>query len=243
MNVVWKSFGVSMIGPGHIKNGIPNQDYFMEKHRKHFDCIVVSDGVGACIRSDRGAQVACRAVIDTISAFNVESLLTTINLFVDQIKKSFLTGIAPFPSEECAATCLWAIHFAGKVVLGMLGDGLAACLLKDGTVATLIDDKTERFSNLVLALSEKVIPENWKYIEIPEEQCRAILLCTDGISDDLDDINGFVCGFSNNCINKAKDTNIRTTRNMLLNWPVPKHSDDKTIVCLYPVEVADEELF
>lgn len=241
MNVMWKSFGVSMIGPGHIKNGIPNQDCFMEKHSKKFDCIVVSDGVGSCVRSDRGAQVACRAVIDTVSALNIENSLSDINSFVDQIKKNFLEGIVPFHPKECSATCLWAIRLAGKIVLGMLGDGLAACLLKDGTVTTLADDKTEGFSNLVSALSEKVMPENWKYVEIPEEQCRAILLCTDGISDDLEDVNGFVCGFLESCINKAIETNIRDTRDMLLNWPVPKHSDDKTIACLYPVEVTDEE--
>lgn len=241
MSVVWKSFGVSMIGPGHIKNGIPNQDYFMDKHSKNFDCIVVSDGVGSCVRSDRGSQVACRAVIDTVFALNIEDSLSSIDLFVDQIKKNFLEGIAPFPSKECSATCLWAIHLAGKIVLGMLGDGLAACLLKDGTVVSLADDKTEGFSNLVSALSEKVTPENWRHIEIPEEQCRAILLCTDGISDDLEDVNGFVCGFLETCINKANETNIRNTRDMLLNWPVPKHSDDKTIACLYPVEVTDEE--
>lgn len=241
MNVVWKSFGVSMIGPGHIKNGIPNQDYFMEKHSNHFDCIVVSDGVGSCVRSDRGSQVACHAVIETLSVLNIENSLPDINLFVDQIKKNFLEGIVPFQPKECSATCLWAIRFTGKVVLGMLGDGLTACLLKDGTVMTLADDKTEGFSNLVSALSEKVMPENWKYIEIPEEQCRAILLCTDGISDDLEDVNGFVCGFLESCINKANETNIRDTRDMLLNWPVPKHSDDKTIACLYPVEVTDEE--
>ena len=91
MSIVWKSFGVSMIGPGHIKNGIPNQDYFMDKHSKNFDCIVVSDGVGSCVRSDRGSQVACRAVIDTVFALNIEDSLPSIDLFVDQIKK-YLCG-------------------------------------------------------------------------------------------------------------------------------------------------------
>ena len=175
MNVMWKSFGVSMIGPGHIKNGIPNQDYFMEKHSNHFDCIVVSDGVGSCVRSDRGSQVACCAVIDTISAFNVNESIPDRNLLLEQIKKNFLAGITPFPAKECSATCLWAIRFARKIILGMLGDGLVACLLKDGTVTSLTDDKSEGFSNLVSPLSEKTTPKDWKYVEIPEEKCRAIL--------------------------------------------------------------------
>lgn len=240
MNTRWKSFGVSMIGPGHIKTGVPNQDCFMERHANHFDCIVVSDGVGSCIRSDRGSQAVCRAVIKTLSALNVEISEFSINTFVDQIKKNFLAGIVPFPIKECSATCLWAIRADEKIVLGMLGDGLAACLLKNGTIQILSDDKTDGFSNLVSALSDKTGFENWKYVKIREDQCRAILLCTDGISDDLDDIEGFVSGFFESCMNSARITNIRNTRNMLLNWPRPKHSDDKTIVCMFPVEVTNE---
>ena len=38
----------------------------------------------------------------------------------------------------------------------------------------------------------------------------------------------------------AQVTASRLAREMLENWPVPKHSDDKTIACLFRAEVPDE---
>ena len=233
----WNSFGISTIGPGHIKNGIPNQDSFAEKHSTSFDCITVSDGVGSCPKSDIGSAMSCRAVLETISRFAESNGPVENSTVLDSIKKRFFEMIAPFDARECSATCLFAVRWNERIILALLGDGLAAVLMKDGSVHALSDDKTNGFSNLVSALSPRVEAENWKLLELPEDDCSSVLLCTDGISDDLSDPEGFVKGFLLNCITGTIENNIRTTREMLLNWPVPKHSDDKTIACMYRVEV------
>ena len=213
----WNSFGISTIGPGHIKNGIPNQDSFAEKHSMLFDCITVSDGVGSCPKSDIGSAMSCRAVLETISRFAESNGPIENSTVLDSIKMRFFEMIAPFDARECSATCLFAVRWNERIILALLGDGLAAALMKDGSVHALSDDKTNGFSN--------------------QDDCSSILLCTDGISDDLSDPEGFVKGFLLNCITGTIENNIRTTREMLLNWPVPKHSDDKTIACMYRVEV------
>jgi hypothetical protein len=60
------------------------------------------------------------------------------------------------------------------------------------------------------------------------------------VSDDLEDIDGFVKGFLEAHRGLAAESANRDVREMLENWPTPKHSDDKTIACLFRQEMADE---
>jgi hypothetical protein len=60
------------------------------------------------------------------------------------------------------------------------------------------------------------------------------------VADDLADVNCFVKGFSDAHRSLASVSAARRAREMLENWPTPKHSDDKTIACLFREGVADE---
>jgi serine/threonine protein phosphatase PrpC len=75
---------------------------------------------------------------------------------------------------------------------------------------------------------------------MPEEDCAAVLLCTDGVADDLDNVDGFVKGFIEAHRPLAAVSANRHVREMLENWPTPKHSDDKTIACLCREDVTHE---
>ncbi len=59
----------------------------------------------------------------------------------------------------------------------------------------LSEDKSQGFSNITAALSPNVTANDWRYLSLQEEECDAVVLCTDGVSDDLDDVDGFVKGF------------------------------------------------
>jgi len=239
---VWKSFGASVIGPGHICAGKPNQDAWAAFHHSWSDGIIVSDGLGSKTFSEFGSDAACRAVACTVHACRNKTEIDQTFLS-DKIKNNWLSFIAPLEPRDCSATCLFAFRFAdGLIRTGMIGDGLIGILKIDGTVLSLAEDKTDGFSNLTSALSMKTTSKEWRFLTLQEDLCRAVLLCTDGVSDDLTDTEEFVRGFIISLTdNLACVSASRNTRKMLENWPTPKHSDDKTIVCLFRKEAEDEQ--
>lgn len=237
----WRSFGASVIGPGHIATGKPNQDAWASFHHTWGDGIVVSDGLGSKALSDFGSKAACRAVETAARRFaNAGATASHPNLLAD-IRSGWIEAIAPLDPKDAYATCIFAFRLGDGVVrMGLLGDGCAAAVKRDGTVESLTDDKTASFSNMTDALTPATSEDQWSLLDVSEPECEAIVLCTDGVSDDLDDIDGFVAGFVSAHRGLAHASASRQTRQMLEEWPVPKHSDDKTVACLVRAEASDD---
>ncbi len=241
---LWKSFGASVRGPGHLAEGLPNQDAWMSFHHAWGDGVVVSDGVGSKPFSNFGSDAACLAVGCAALAYRIKADTSHVQInrdfLFEQIRHYWLSNISPLEPRDCSATCLFALRFGdGLIHLGMLGDGLIAVLKSDSSVVSLSEDKGHGFSNITTALSPNVSPNEWRHFSLPEEECLAVLLCTDGVADDLDDVDGFVSGFIEANCSIAEISANRRTREMLEKWPTPKHSDDKTIACLLRGDVPD----
>jgi serine/threonine protein phosphatase PrpC len=243
----WKSFGASVIGPGHIAVGKPNQDAWSSFHHLWGDGIVVSDGLGSKALSDYGSDAACWAVEQAVHRFSVRAQDTETvadgqyPALLADILRGWLDSIAPLDPKDSSATCLFAFRLNdGLVRMGILGDGCAAVVKHDGAIVSLSDGKTTGFSNTTSALSPSTSEASWKVLDVPEADCEAVILCTDGVSDDLEDPEGFLLGFVTAYRGLAQMTAFRKAREMLEHWPAPKHSDDKTIACLIRAEVSDE---
>lgn len=236
---IWKSFGASVRGPKHIAEGLPNQDAWAAFHHAWGDGIVVSDGVGSKPLSNFGSHAACLAVELAAHSFYVSGETERNSLF-NSIQANWLRLIAPLGPRDCAATCLFMLRIDEAIHLGMLGDGLVAVFMCDGTVVSLSENKTKGFSNITTALSSNASTKDWQYLSLQEDQCVGVVLCTDGVADDLDNADGFVAGFINAHRTLASVSANRRVQEMLENWPTPKHSDDKTIACLFRAEVANE---
>lgn len=231
---LWKSFGASVPGPAHLAAGLPNQDAWAAFHRDWGDGIVVSDGLGSKPFSSFGSKAACQAVTQACRSraeANPASLL-------QRITSNWLSLVAPLEPSDCAATCLFAFRTKNGVIhLGMLGDGLVAAIRSDGSVMSLADDKSQGFSNITAALSHRVSERDWQFSSLPERDCLAILLCSDGVADDVEDIPGFVTGVIDAHRSMAAVTANQCLQAMLEKWPTPKHSDDKTITFLCREEI------
>lgn len=243
----WKSFGASAIGPRHIATGKPNQDAWSSFHHIWGDGIVVSDGLGSKSLSDYGSDAACRAVEQAVRRFSVQVQGAEpvaegqYSALLADILDGWLDSIAPLDPKESSATCLFAFRLGdGLVRMGMLGDGCAVAVKHDGAVMSLSADKTDGFSNMTSALSPSTSEASWMVLDVPETECEAVVLCTDGIFDDIEDVEGFMAGFVKAYRGLARMTASRQAHEMLENWPTPKHSDDKTIACLFRAEVPDE---
>ena len=237
--MLWKSFGASVRGPGHITTGQPNQDAWASFHHAWGDGIVISDGLGSKRFSNVGSDAVCHAVEHAVQTCCDQTDLDH-DVLSSRIKTNWLSRLHPLEPRECAATCLFAFRRGDGVIhLGMLGDGLAAAVMSDGSVVSLSEDKSQGFSNITVALSQNVSSNEWKYLSLPEVDCTAILLCTDGVADDLENVDGFVSGLVEAYRVLATMTANQHIQEMLENWPAPKHSDDKTLACLCREEMTN----
>jgi hypothetical protein len=236
----WRSFGASVIGPAHIATGKPNQDSWVAFRHIWGAGIATSDGLGSKIHSHFGSYAACRAVALAIQSCRGHTTRGD-DFLPDRIRKNWLSLIAPLGPRDCAATCLFAFQMEEEPVrMGMIGDGLVAAVRVDGSVVSMTDDKEEGFSNITAAMSPDVTEKDWRWLSIPAEECKTVILCTDGVADDLIDIDGFVRDFTGEHRNLSSVSASRRTRTVLSQWPVNNHSDDKTIACLVNEGVEDE---
>ncbi len=231
----WDYFGETIIGPLHVKAGIPNQDSWMARQYKWGNIVVVSDGLGSKAHSDHGSKAACLAVFDAAKIFQKNPDANIVDI-LRLIHANWLVKIAPYSSSDCSATCLFAIQIEGVITLGRLGDGMIAALGEtDGNHLILSDNKQDSFSNYTNSLQKDFRPELWETARVESTTCNAVVLCTDGISDDLlpeKQIN-FAQELYSTYTNLKQKERRKDIKRWLNEWPVPGHSDDKTIVCLF----------
>ena len=118
------------------------------------------------------------------------------------------------------------LRFTGVGGQGVLlaGEILAAAKIGDGGFGV----KAATYTSQVRGGPTKVD------ILLDENEIESIVLCSDGISEDiqkdkiLDFFKGYVSSYKD--INSTKRT--KDIKHWLKNWPVKGHSDDKTIVAL-----------
>jgi hypothetical protein len=104
----------------------------------------------------------------------------------------------------------------------------------DGTVEFLEYSKPAGFANVTTALSASTTPADWKFARFAQEEVQAVVLCTDGIADDLEQAtrSDFVLAWTTHLAALSDTAAGRRIREMMRNWPVPGHCDDKTMACL-----------
>lgn len=231
----WRSWGGSVIGPLHVKAGTPNQDSWMARRFKWGNVVVVSDGLGSKAHSDHGSKVACLAVIQ--AAKTCQSIPSArIADILRLIHANWLLKIAPYSPSDCSATCLFAIQAKEIVTLGRLGDGMIVALGDSmGGSIILSDYKQNSFSNYTDSLQQEFKAAQWEIATVDAADCSSVVLCTDGISDDLlpQKRMEFARELSSTYASVASGKRNRDLKRWLNRWPVPGHTDDKTIACLY----------
>ena len=234
-NQLWSSWGASVIGPLHVKTGLPNQDFWMARRYKWGNVVVVSDGLGSKVHSDHGARAACLAVFDAARSYRHNPDAHIVDV-LRLIHANWLIKIAPFSPSDCAATCLFVIEDKDMITLGSLGDGMIAALGKTKDHHLIIsDNKQGSFSNYTRCLQAEFHPDHWQISKIESMAYHGVVLCSDGISDDLlaERQMPFVQELYSTYADMTPAVRTRDLKRWLTEWPVPGHSDDKTIACLF----------
>lgn len=234
-DIIWDSWGASVIGPLHVKTGIPNQDAWDARRYSWGNVLVVSDGLGSKAHSDFGSKAVLLAVFDAAKSYRKNPEVKIVDI-LRLIHANWLVRIAPFSPSDCSATCLFAIQIEEVITLGRLGDGMIAIYGELESNSLILDDKKQdSFSNYTDCLEQEFNPEQWETATVNSHDCKAVVLCTDGISDDLlpEKQLIFVEELYSTYVDQEYEVRKTDLERWLHAWPVPLHSDDKTIACLY----------
>jgi len=223
MNGKWRGWGVSEIGPFHIKNNIPNQDSFIIKKFSWGLVGAVCDGLGSKKYSDIGSKKLCEAVVNSVKIFDFEK---DLSLFDEIVISLWKMKLYPINLNEALSTLLLVIVKDNKIYIANSGDGGIVTLDKE-----FIFNENGEFSNITSPFSYSKL--KWRVFN--EDEISAIMLCSDGVYDDLK--KDKIIKFAKDYVAYYKNMNPlkrnREIKNLLQNWPVKGHSDDKTILVLF----------
>lgn len=233
-NANWKGACAECIGPLHLRQKLPMQDSHRIKILKDGFIIVVSDGLGSKKHSDFGSDIACKFFIKSAKKFckqKNKSIKMMLKCFYFSWLKA--VGFTNYEVKECCATLLGVICLHKKMYLIRLGDGMIMCLAENCEKNVLmLDIKEESFSNITKALGPDVKFSDFEIRTIDATTIKTVFLCTDGISDDLqkDSVEQFVKELSAQYNQNTSKEIAIDMKHWITNWPVPRHSDDKTAV-------------
>jgi len=221
----WSGWGVSEIGPLHIKENIPNQDSYVVKKYSWGIVGVVCDGLGSKKYSHIGSEALTKAVIKAAKIFDFNK---DINLFEPLLKSLWDITVFPYMQNEVSTTLLFTIIKDKKVYIGRVGDGAIAIFGKENL---LVEEDKDMFTNYTTPFGreEKI---KWYFFDACE--IDYIVMCSDGISEDIqkDKMIDFFQNYVTNYKNISIQKRVSEIKSWLKNWPVKGHTDDKTIVSL-----------
>lgn len=231
--MIEKGYGASLVGAGHIKRNLPNQDCFLIDNNLDYTLVVVSDGVGSKKFPKYGSKTLCNTVKEVIRIFMKENRLKTkeeLYICIDSVIKSWIKNLSPFKKEESSCTCLFVVVTKTNIITFQLGDGLIAIKENDKIIQSNL--KNDEFLNVTKSISNCSFSD-WNVNVIKKDnKTYKILLCTDGVSEDLKEnsLDYFIDLVSNKITNKKdKQKNNIELKNILISWPNIFGLDDKTI--------------
>lgn len=221
----WSGWGISEIGPLHVKENIPNQDSYVVKKYSWGIVGVVCDGLGSKKYSHIGSDALTKAVIKTAKNFDFTK---NINLFEPLLKSLWDITIFPYTQNEVSTTLLFTIIKEKKVYIGRVGDGAIAIF---GKKNLLVEEDKDMFTNYTTPFGRE---EKIKWYIFDTCEIDYIVMCSDGISEDIqkDKILDFFQNYVKNYKNVSIQKRVSEIKSWLKDWPVRGHTDDKTIVSL-----------
>lgn len=237
------SFGASVRGPLHRKEGRPNEDSWLHAQGPFGALAVVCDGMGSKANAREGSRAACAAVKEAVSRWSKAdgAPLAYLPHLVEVLWRLRLHPIDP---ASAATTCLLALASPkGSLIVGGVGDGLA--MARTGSdMRVIIGDRGEDFANETNGLGASKGPRAWNLVELPAtEMDRVVVLATDGVADDLlpERLDGFCDWLVDAFVPLTPRERWLRLSAELRAWPTPGHLDDKTLAVIYASPRSSEE--
>lgn len=238
-----ETFGASVRGPLHEREGQPNEDAWLRAEGSYGSLVVVCDGMGSRPQARHGAKSACDAVREAAIRWSrVEN--APVSYLLHLVEVFWRLRIHPHQPADACTTCLLVLaRKTGEWVVAGLGDGLVLTRTGNESVKTVIADRGEGFGNTTQALGASSGFKSWKVVELPPTtMSRVAILASDGIADDLmpEKYNAFCDWLCDELRFIGSNARWRTLASELRYWPTPKHLDDKTLAVMYAEEASHE---
>jgi serine/threonine protein phosphatase PrpC len=229
------TFGASVRGPLHQRQGRPNEDSWLHARGAFGSLIVVCDGMGSRPDARAGSRAACAAVKEAAL------LWCRVNgapsgYLAHLIEVLWRLRLHPIRAEAAATTCLLALLTAkGSCIVGGVGDGLA--MVRTGkALEVVVGNRGDGFSNETAALGASSTSRAWTLADLPPTDAgRVAVLATDGVSDDLlpERLDGFCTWLVEEFAPMVPQARHRSLTAALRAWPTPNHLDDKSLAVLH----------
>ncbi len=228
----WKRLVVSVRGPGHVKDGLPNQDFAYAGYVGKYLLAMVCDGLGSHAHSDFGARTLCELFPQCFAEWSryrpgdFDDLLRLL-------QARWLVRTRALTPGKCGCTCQLAIlNRKGKGWIAQFGDGMI--LVRHGVEVRKFVETKAGYANETTPMGDGDLRQSWRKSKIDlSESGDRLLIMTDGISEDIkpQSEDGFVSSFDMFFGMKAHKGTL-ALEDALINWPTPHHLDDKSVVAV-----------
>lgn len=182
------SYGVTEIGPYHIKSDTLCQDAHYIK-RISDNCIIaaVADGLGSARHSDVASKIASKTTVEFcaerfISEMDDEDVLQLITQSF-RIAQCEIEDVARGNGHELVdydTTLDLVIYCAGKVLFGHAGDSGIVIQTSDGMYGPLTEQQRDDYGRVYPLIFE----DHWVFGRAPKT-VASVLLCTDGMLENV----------------------------------------------------------
>lgn len=232
-----RAAGACVTGPGHLRLGEICQDALSLRGWRGGWIAAVADGLGSRAQSARGARAAVKAAQAVARKWQRSGEWRDLpaRQVATDIYRRWLQAL-PWKDKSIAATTLLiAVCDAhGYARVWQMGDGLVVSLV-NGRAAVLTPARSG-FGNETRALGTDTSWSAWTAQDIVLS-CRgdAILLMTDGISDDVpgEMVEGFATAVRRELRKRSRRAGRKWLYRELTQWATPGHTDDKTLAAIY----------
>ena len=219
-------FGGSIAGAAHRRTGQPNQDaWAARKDHTNGEVVVVADGLGSRERAADSARAACWAAITALGLADESADVTSVLSLIEAL---YEVRVGQWPRESTGSTCLVSRRTQRDWWVAQVGDGAALIVPRDRP-PELLQPRTSAWLNHTEVLKRSA---RWHWQRLERRETEAVILMSDGVSDDLrDDRLDRFCALAIS-LARAPTQRSRSGRVIaeLRRWPVPHSNDDKTLV-------------
>ena len=223
-----------MQGSYHDKN----QDSYLTADLGFGKLLVLSDGVGSCMMSEKGSYYACQSLKKAIEYYG--GIPNNTKGFFEYVYQMWRECIQKDGLQicDCYATLLFCFVSKSRIFAARLGDGVIA-VKYDNKYMISFDDKIDHAVNETDCFDEEFSFEFVHTDETMYSKLEGIILCSDGIAVSSPEKYK---DFLNDLINEYADIPLNIIENDMKRWLAEwNRCDDKTIAfCLEESEKNDK---
>ena len=216
---VFRIAGASTIGTSHIKNEKPCQDKFFSKKIKNVATISLADGAGSCSKSDIGAEICTRYIVDFLCNNFDKTYLKRELEISEEILKGVNKSLQNMSDElnaslkDLSSTLLFVAVKGNKFLAGHIGDGLIGSFDESGSQVFSPPENGE-FSNQTFFITMGDAKDHLRIYKGNLNSTLGFILMSDGSYESLFDTQK----------NELTDANLT-----FFSWLVDKKNSIETI--------------